>query len=183
MGEQYQSVRDIPIPDNLSHIERAEYTAYLNTLADLEDEWNKLQNGENEDQLTCISMIEEMKNRRIDQSNERLKLKLEIIEKQYEREREKILADKEEYQKQLFDRLLKAYYQSYNNISSQLKDLMGKDHIEFLAQHQISFPQFTESTMRTRVQQPEEVRPKLTPAECEADIRAIQSLINSMNPK
>lgn len=173
-----ESVKDIPIPEGLSPIELSEFNAYKIALCNLEEEWIQLQNGENDDQKTCISVIQEIKEKRTKQANERLNLRREIIEKQTERERERIEQEKDEYKRILFDRLIRSYHQAYQTITVQLKDLMGKEYGQFIAMNGIDWPNMpSESAMRTRMQPPDEVKIRLSPPEVDADVRRIQQII------
>lgn len=176
----YESVAEIPIPENLSEVEKAEFSAYKMALTELEKEWMQLQEGENPDQQTCMTLINEIKEKRIAQAEERLKLRKEIIEKQAEREREKIKQEQEEYKKLLFERIVRSYYQAYNTATNQLKELMGKDYGPYIAQNGITFPNIpSEVQMRTRMQPPEEAKIRLTPVENEHDMRLIQQIIQN----
>ena len=173
-----ENIEDIPIPEDLDPVDQAEFQAYKNALIDLEKEWKQLKDGENPDHQTCIAIIDEIKGKRIAQADERLKLKREIIEKQTEREREKILQEKEEYNKLLFERLVRSYYQAYQSVTSQLKDLMGKEFGQYIVANGIEFPTIpSESQMRTRMQQPEETKIRVAPGEADHDIRLIQQII------
>ncbi|EAY14906.1 hypothetical protein TVAG_380160 [Trichomonas vaginalis G3] len=178
MTNMFQSVAEIEIPNDLSDVDKAEFTAFKLALVDLEKEWNQLQDGTNPDQQTCLSIINDVKEKRIAQADERYKLRTEIIEKQTEKEREKIKQEQEEYKKLLFERLVRSYYQAYQSVTAQLKDLMGKDYSQYISQNGITFPNIpSEVQMRTRMQPNEEAKIKLTPAENEHDMRLIQQII------
>ena len=172
------SIEDIPIPDDLNEIDAAEFNAYKMALIDLEKEFKQLMEDSNPDHQTCISIINEIKDKRIAEADERLKLKLEIIDKQTEKEHEKLQQEKADYNKQLFDRILRSYYQAYTSITSQLKELMGKDYAQYIAVNAIEFPTIpSENQMRTRMQQPEDVKIKIAPAEADNDYRRIQQIL------
>ena len=178
MNNNFENIKDIPIPNDLSSIEKIEFQAFQSSLIDLEEEWIKLKNNENTDQLTCLNLIKEIKEKRIEQANERKLLRIEIIEKQYQKEKERIEQEKEEYKKILFDRIVKSYYQSYLNVTSQLKELLGKDYNQFISNYPIEWPQFiNENNMKTRLQQNEDIPNRQTPADCEQDIKKIQQII------
>jgi len=175
-------IAEIPIPDKLNEIQRAEYIAFQDAMTDLENEWIGLENGTNPEQIACLEQIQEIKNKRYAQADERLKLRVDIIEKQFKKESERIETEQEEYKKLLFDRLMRAYSQSYQSIVSQLKELMGKEFATFNANNSIEFPSFVaEGQMRTRLQQPEEGKPRLHQSDVEKDIKLIQSIIQKSN--
>ena len=95
-----------------------------------------------------------------------------------EKEHEKLQQEKADYNKQLFDRILRSYYQAYTSITSQLKELMGKDYAQYIAVNAIEFPTIpSENQMRTRMQQPEDVKIKIAPAEADNDYRRIQQIL------
>lgn len=172
------SIDSIPIPEDISEIDKVEFNAYKMALIGMENEWNQLNADQNPDHQTCIAIINEIKDKRIAQANERLKLKLEIIDKQTEKEREKLNQEESDYKKQLFDRILRSYYQAYQSVTSQLKELMGKDYAQFMAVNAIDFPTIpSESQMRTRLQQPEEAKIRIAPAEADNDYRRIQQIL------
>ena len=169
---------DIPIPEGLSEVERAEFLAYKSALIEYENEFNQLFEGKNPEHQTCLAIINEIKEKRIAQADERLKMKLEIIDKQREREKDKINQERIEYNKQLFERILRSYYQAYQSITAQLKELLGKDYPQFIAEHLIEFPTIpSETQMRTRMEQSEEAKVKISPSEAENDYRRIQQIL------
>ena len=172
------SIEEIPLPEDLNGVDVAEFTAYKMALIDLEIEFQQLKENTNPDQQTCISIINEIKDKRIAEADERLKLKLEIIDKQTEKEHEKLQKEKQAYNEQLFDRILRSYYQAYTSITSQLKELMGKDYAQYIAVNSIEFPTIpSENQMRTRMQQPEDVKIRIAPAEADNDYRRIQQIL------
>ena len=172
-------IAEIPLPEGLSEVQRAEYIAFQDAMTDIENEWEQLSQGTNPDQRSCIELVNEIKEKRYAQAEERLKIRLEVIEHQVQKETEKIQSDLEEYTKNLFERLMKAYIQSYQAITGQLKEMMGqKEFNQYIQNHSISFPSVpSEGQMRTRTQQPDEAKPKLSTSDCEKDIRHIQAII------
>lgn len=179
------SIRDIPIPDNLSTVEKAEYTAYQEAMGELEDEWEALQKGENINQKECIALLEQIKEKRRQQADERMKLRLEVIDKQVEREKERINQEHEEACKALFERIVRAYRDSYNMLVSQLKEIMPKDEYSaFISQHSIEFPTISnESQFKTRMPQLEEPKNRVNAQEAEQDLRFIQSKLQEASSK
>ncbi|EAY07481.1 hypothetical protein TVAG_499690 [Trichomonas vaginalis G3] len=180
MTNSFKSVSEIPVPDNLSDLERIEFNAYKQALVELEQEWLQLKNGENPDQKACQTYINDIKTKRIQQAQDRLNLRKEIIEKQAAKEKERILQQQEDYKKLLFERIIKSYHQSYNTVTSQLKELMDKDYGQFIAQNGITFPDIhNEQQVRTRMSQPEEPKIRLSSAESEQDVRLIQQILQN----
>lgn len=184
----FQSVRDIPIPDDLDQIKRAEFIAFQESLAALETEWQQLLQGENENRKMCVEILEERTAKRKQQAEDRLKLRLDVIEKQVEKESERIEIENEEAKRILWERLVRAYAQSYNTITGQLKDLMGKDSFQaYIADKAIfanaQFPMQSDSQMKTRMQQPEDMKIKMTPQECERDLKLIQAMFDNQEDK
>lgn len=176
----YESVRDIPIPDDVSGVSRDELIAFQEALGQLESEWLQLKENENPDQKMCLKILEEKTAKRRQMAEERLKLRLEVIDKQVEREMERIQAENEEAKKILWERLVRAYAQAYQHVTGQLKELMGKarkDYQAYMSDKVIEFPIMqSDSTMKTRMQQPEEMKVKLSPQDCERDLMHIQAL-------
>ena len=175
----YESVRDIPIPDD-GPVNRDELIAFQEALGQLETEWRQLQANENPDQKMCLKILEEKRAKRRQLAEERLRLRLEVIDKQVERETERIQQEAEEAKKILWERLVRAYAQAYQHVTAQLKELMGKarkDYQAYMADKTIEFPIMqSDSTMKTRMQQPEEMKIKLSPQDCERDLMQIQAL-------
>jgi hypothetical protein len=179
----YESVRDIPIPDNLTELERGEYLACQEALGALEAEWRQLSAGDNVDLKACLDVLEEDKENRRQQAKERLRLRLEILEKQVEREQSRIADETEKARKVLFERIVRSYAHAYQNICTQLKELMGhagQDFNAFIAANGIEFPQMPPDTqMKTRLQQPEEANIRLSAQDCKRDLRMIQEMFDA----
>ena len=182
MGDrEFESVRDIPIPDDVRGVKRDELVAFQEALGELESEWLALKRNENADQKMCMEILQEKTNQRRQMAEERLKLRLEVIERQVEKETERIQAENEEAKKILWERLVRAYAQAYQTVTAQLKELMGKvDYQAYMSDKAIEFPIMqADSTMKTRMQQPDEMKIKLSPQECERDLRQIQALFEN----
>ncbi|OHT12286.1 hypothetical protein TRFO_17981 [Tritrichomonas foetus] len=174
------SIADITIPDDLPEVQRAEFVAYQKAMIDLEIEWNKLQNNENTDQKACIDIIQEQHERKKKKITERHELRKDIIQKQYQKETDRIDREFRVAKTTLNERLIRAYYQSDQNITAQLKDLKGKDFAAYIQENAIDFPQMPPDTqMMTRTKQPEEVKIRLSSQECDRDLRRIQSIFES----
>ena len=173
------SVRDIQTPNDWNPIQKAEFKAYKSALIEIEQEYIQLQNGENIDQKQCIAHLEEIRDKRKSQAKQRLEARIENIEKQYQREQEKIEYEREEYKKLLFDRLIRSYSQSYHTICSQLKDVMGKDYAQYIATKGLNFPilQGSEMQLKSKMSQPEEAKIKLSPSEIEQDLKRINQIL------
>ena len=174
-------IADIPLPDGLSEVQKAEFIAFQDAMTEIENEWEQLSNGTNPDQERCIQLVNEIKEKRYAQAKERLDIRLEVIENQVRKETEKIEADLEEYKEKLFERVMKAYQHSSLAISAQLKEQMGtKEFNQYMQTHSIDFPSFpSEGQMRTRTQQPDEAKPKLSTPDIEKDVRRIQQIVQS----
>lgn len=181
----FQSVRDIPIPDDLSEIEHAEFVAFQESLAALEEEWLKIQSGENEDQQMCVQVLEKRTAKRKQEAKSRLDLRLEVIEKQVEKETDRIEQESQVAERNLWKRLYRAYAQSYSTITNQLKELMGKESFQaYIADKTIEFAGDviqSDSQMKTRMQQPEEMKIRLSPQQCEADMKLIQAMFENQD--
>lgn len=174
------SIADIPIPEDLSEVRKAEYRAYQAATLQLEKEWEDLHKGDNVDQQSCIELLKEIKANRTQQAEERLSKRLEVIGMQVEREKERIDKEMQESRKALFERLVRAYYQSYQNIATQLRELLGKDYTAYITSHAIEFPSMpSDSQMKTRLQQPEEAKVRLTQAEIDRDLKKLQQMYHS----
>ena len=175
-----KSISEIPLPEGLSDVQKAEFIAFQDAMTDIENEWKQLSEGTNPDQQRCIQLVDEIKQKRYDQAQERLKIRLEVIENQVQKETRKIESDLEDYKEKLFERVMKAYQHSAQAISSQLKDQMGtKEFNQFIQSHSIEFPSFpSEGQMRTRTQQPDEAKPKLSTSDIEKDVRRIQAIVH-----
>ena len=174
------SISDIEIPQELSKVQRSEYLAYKEAMLELEDEWHKLLAGENIDQKSCIAIITDQRDRSAKKIEERLAIRRDIIQKQYQKEVERVDKEFEAAKSTLYDKLVRAYSQSDQNITAQLKDFKGKDFAAYIAENQIDFPQMPPDTqMMTRTKQPEEVKIRLTNQECEKELRKIQQIFES----
>lgn len=171
-------IAEIPIPENLSEVQKAEYIAFRDAMTDIENEWEALENGTNPDQKSCIDLVKDTKKKRHAQAEERLKIRLEVIEEQMKRESERIKTDLDDYRKLLFERLMRAYYQSYQTITGHLKELLGKEYQQFITAHPIDFPTVpSEGQMKTRTQQPDEGKPRLSSVDVEKDVHQIQEIL------
>ena len=190
----FESVRDIPIPDDLDDIKRAEFLAFQESIAALEDEWQQIRQGENKNKRMCIEILDERTAKRRQQAEDRLKLRLEVIEKQVEKESERIESENEEAKKILWTRLFHAYAQSENTITGQLKELMGKDSFQAYIADKATKTRMqlkdligkdslqayiADKSMKTRMQQPEDMKIKMTPQECERDLKMIQAMFEN----
>ena len=173
------SISEIQPPSEWDPIKKAEFEAYKSALTEIEKEYIQLQKGENSDQKQCIQHLEEIRDKRKITAKQRLDSRLENIEIQYQREQEKIEAEREGFKKLLFERLIRSYSQSYHAICSQLSDVMGEDYAQYIATKGLNFPilQGSEIQMKTKMSQPEEAKIKLSPAEIEHDMKRINQIL------
>lgn len=170
-------IEDIPIPEDLSEVQKAEFIAYQSAVIQLEKEWEQLQNDQNSDQIACNAIILDAHERKKKKIAEKLDTRKEIIKKQHQKETDKIEKEFKVAKTTLNDRLIRAYSQSDQNITTQLRDLKGKDYI---GENSIEFPPIpSDPQMMTRTKQPEELKFRLSTQECEKDIRKIQTIFEN----
>ncbi|KAK8892364.1 hypothetical protein M9Y10_029590 [Tritrichomonas musculus] len=171
-----KKIEDIPIPDNLTEIQKAEFTAYKEAMIQIEKEWEQLENNENNDQKACNAIIQDLHDRKKKKIAEKLSTRQDIIQKQHQKEKDKIEKEFKAAKTTLNDRLVRAYYSSYQNIIGQLKDLKGKD---YSVDNSIDFPPIqSDPQMLTRMKQPEEPNFRLSSQDCEKDLRKIQNIFS-----
>ncbi|KAH0793650.1 hypothetical protein GPJ56_002371 [Histomonas meleagridis] len=172
----FQSVADVPMPDGLDELQQAEFAAFQEALVHMEQELNQLETNENPDQLACLQVLNEIKEERIRQADERLKFKIEVIDRHVQNEKERIEKESEEAEKLLFDRLVRAYKVAYQESVDKLKELMDPVSFNsFMSENTIEFPEIpSDAQIKTRLQQPNENKIKLSPEEIENDLKKIQ---------
>jgi hypothetical protein len=169
------AIRAIPIPDDLSDIEKAECQAFQEALSEIEADVIRLRNRQNVDQHAAHQLLEDLRNQGYNQADERLQLRLEVIEEQLRNERSRIESEFDEAQRALHQRILRAYCQIDVTLNAQLKELMGKNYGAYIAANSIEFPRMPQETqMRTRLHEPEEAKIRLNQVEAERDLRKIQ---------
>lgn len=174
---EYESVELIPIPKGLPPDVEVEYTVCQDSLAQLEKEWKQIKDNENEMQKGAYKILEQMEARNHEIQESRKNLRIEISKRQHEKEVERISNDCEEAKKSLFERLVRGHYHAYKCITSRLKELMGKDYQAYIEQNEIEFPQIpSDSQMKTRYQQPEENKSKLSSHETEQELQRIDDM-------
>lgn len=175
---QPTSIIDIAISDDLTDkIQRSELIAYQKAIYQLEQEWDQLQKNENPDQKACINIIQDQHDRKHQKIEQKYKTRCQIVDQQRQDEIERVNREFEVAQSALKDHLIKAYIQSNQNITTQLKDLKGKDFQAYNAENSIDFPQMqAESQMDTRTKHHEEGKLRLTNQECENDLAIIQKI-------
>jgi hypothetical protein len=173
----FRSIAEVPIPPDLSDLDRIEYLTCRDALAQLEWEWLGIETGENPDLRACLAIIDEAKANRNQLADERLALRIETINAQVAQELQRIAVESEEAKNLLRDRIFRGYFQSYQEICEKLKELMpmvGMDFDAFLEGHAIEFPPLPPDTqMKTRLQVPAEVPVQVSAEDCERDLRAI----------
>jgi hypothetical protein len=168
-------IRAIALPEDLSEIEKAEYEAFQASIAEIESDINRLRHGENIDQRAAHQLLDEMRFQGRAQAEDRLRLRLQIIEDQLKAETARINSEFEEAQRALHQRVLRAYCQIDIALNAQLKELMGKNYAAYIAANSIDFPRMPpETQMRTRLREPDEAKIRLTQAEAERDLKKIQ---------
>jgi hypothetical protein len=171
------SVRDIPLPPDLTDLQRAEFSSFQEGIAILETEWRGLSTGENPDLQTCVAHLDEITAKRKAQAEERYRLRLEVIDRQVEAETERIKQDSEQAKAILFQRLARAYSNSFHTLLGQLKDLGG--NWEAYAERGIDLPQVADGQARLRMQQPEEIKIRVTEEVSERDLRSVQAMFDN----
>ncbi|OHT16806.1 hypothetical protein TRFO_12876 [Tritrichomonas foetus] len=177
---EFPSVADIPIPDELSPEIEAEYIAYQECLVQLENEWRQLKTNENEYQIEANNLLQQIFEKRRQKQIARKNLRMEVVERQCEKENERLKNECEDAKKVLFERLVRGYYHAYRNVTSRLKELMGKDYQSYIDANEIEFPQIiTDNQMKTRYQQPEETKARISSHETELDLQKIDELFKS----
>jgi DTW domain-containing protein YfiP len=135
----------------------------------------QLHNGENVDQRGAHKLLEDLPNQGKAQADERLNLRLSVIEEQVRSERQRIEREFEEAQRALHQRIFPGYCQIYATLKGQLKELMGKKYGAYLAANSIDFSRMPpETQMKRRLHEPEEAKVRLFASEAERDLRHIQ---------
>ena len=177
MSEDFVPILSIPLPEDLDEVKKVEFKVFQDTIAQIEADAARLRDGENLDQQSVHSLLNEIRDRRRAQADERRQLRFAVVEQEVENGRERIASEYEEAKGALYKRIVRALYQSDTNILNQLKELMGRDFAAFQAGNAIQFPTMPPDTqMQTRLQQPEEAQMRLPPAEAERDLRRIREI-------
>jgi hypothetical protein len=146
----------VPLPPDLTLLQRAEYTAFLEALASIETEWRSVTSGEDPELQASLAQLDEDTTDRKALADGRHHLLLEVIDCQAERETERVKVEGEESRSVLGDRLAKAYSHTYQSLVAELKDAGGESW-ESYAEKGAEFPQVqNDAPMRTRKQEPEE---------------------------
>lgn len=177
MKAKYSSVSEIPIPSDLSELQAIEFNAFRDSLSALEKEWYALEENNNPHQKECIKLLNEIRDNRKQQASERLNIRLQVIDQQVKRDTELINLDNEILTQTFYDRIMRAYYSQYQNLILQLQGLMSEEDYEsFIKENGIQFPSFSdENTMKTRLQESENLKIRISPQEIDNDLRTIQS--------
>ena len=177
MNPKYSSVSEIPSPENLTELQKIEFTAFRDSLSALENEWNALEDNNNPHQKECIKLLNEIRDNRKQQALEHLNLRLQVIEQQVKRDTERINLENEILTQTFYDRIMRAYYAQYQNLIGQLHGLMNEeDFNSFIRENEIQFPPFPDdNTMKTRLQESENLKIRISPQEIENDLHIIQS--------
>jgi hypothetical protein len=172
---EMRSVREITPPEGLIGAQLAEFKILQRALANLEDQWEDLQHGQNPVQQKYTEIFEDEFKSRINQAEIIADLDVQAVEAEYEKEMEKIMASREEDQKNLFKRVVRGYSVSYQKAMSHLKELMGPDFEVFQAANEVEFPQ-TQSVknQERKMPQPEEPRITMTHNEAVDQLRKIR---------
>ena len=175
---KYNSVSEIPPPENLTELQEIEFQAFKESLCSIENEWFDLMNdNKNNYQKECIQILDEIKKSRKQQATERLNLRLQIIDQQVERDSARIELENDMLKEAFYDRIMRAYFASYQSLLNQLKELLPEQEYQaYIRENAVEFPPFPDdSTMKTRLQETENLKIRLTLEEIEADLHAIQS--------
>lgn len=174
---EYESVSQIPIPQGLPHEIEVEYKVCKECIIQLENEWNQIKENENEMQKDAFEILSQMEKERKENHESRMNLRIEVAERQREKELEKVKNENEEAKGFLFDRLVRGYHHAYKCITTRLKELMGKDYQSYIEQNEIEFPQIpSDIQMKTRYQQPEEAKSRITSHETEQELQKIDDM-------
>ena len=174
---EYENIASIPIPEGLPPDIQVEYTVYRESLVQLENEWLQIKNNENEMQQEAYKLLSQMEEERKENHKSHRDLRIEVAERQREKELEKVKNENEEAKRSLFERLVRGYHHAYKCITTRLKELMGKDYQAYIEQNEIEFPQIpSDSQMKTRYQQPEEAKSRITSHETEQELQKIDDM-------
>jgi hypothetical protein len=139
----FPSIRNIPIPKDLSQQQTGEYLACREALCSLEAEWNQRFNDNNGDVSAVMTHFQEIKEQKDHQAEEKLRLRLEIVAKESEQERENVNTEIDEAKKQLFETVVRGYSDVYQKLCSRIENLMtrtGGDYERFIQANSIEFP-------------------------------------------
>ena len=134
---EYENVAAIPIPQGLPPEIEVEYTVCKECIVQLENEWIQIKENENEMQKSVYDILSQMEKDRKESHESRMNLRIEIADRQREKELEKIKNENEEAKKSLFERLIRGYHHAYKCITARLKELMGKDYQSYIDQNEI----------------------------------------------
>lgn len=170
-------ISSIEIPDDLPEVEKSEYLIYQELMKEIEDEWLQIDNKTHPEFIKLLKTIEENKKIKTKQSEERYNARMKVIEDQSNLEIKKIEEETEDFKRNLFDRLIKAFAQSRDAILNQLKKELGpKEYSNFIQNNTINLPSIpTENQIRTRTQNIDDIKPHLRGSEIESDLKKIKS--------
>jgi hypothetical protein len=94
--DDYESVRDIPIPESSTDLERGEYLACREAFAQLKAELFQFGESENPDLNPCLQFPKDPNKKRKQQALDRFQLRQEALKRHFEREPEKIAEENED---------------------------------------------------------------------------------------
>jgi hypothetical protein len=173
----FPSVAQIPIPDDLSDIDRVEFLACRGALAQLELEWLSVTRGDHPDLQLALTLLLESKAVRDNRAKERLELRIDVEQRHAAHQRERIALDCELAKEALRERVIRGYFQKYQKICGRIGEVMaeiGEDFEEFIKTNRIEFPPIAgDDTIRGRLQTVESVAVALPAEEGEKDLRQI----------
>lgn len=177
MKSKYTTISEIPIPSNLTELQKIEFTAFRDSLSALEEEWNALEENNNPHQKECIKLLNEIRDNRKQQALEHLNLRLQVIDQQVEKDTARINFENEILTQAFCDRIMRAYYAQYQNLISQLQALMNEEEFDaFIKENGIQFKTTPDDNiMKTRLQESENLKIRISPQEIDNDLHIIQS--------
>lgn len=171
------SISEIPIPSSLSPLQRLEYESFRSSLSSLERELISLSSGSSPEYLELLRVVDSVRALRLREADERLRLKLEVIDQHFRSECDRISLETDRSKDLLRDRLIRSYKVCYDSALSRLSSLLSpSEYSAYISSHGIAFPPIRDDTqMKTRVVQPDEHRVKLSPTDVERDVLRLQA--------
>jgi hypothetical protein len=168
----FSHVSDIPLPSDLTDLQRAEFTAFQEAISVLETEWRALSTSENPDLQSCLTHLEEITAKRKTRAEERYRLRVDVIDRQIGQESERIKLESQQAKAILFERLKRAFSQSFQTLIGRLKELGGdwESYAKRIPENVM------DGQMKMRMQQPEEIKIRLTAEDSERDLRSVQAM-------
>ena len=162
-----------------SRIDEVEWECFVECVRRLEEEVESVREGRSSEVVRCRELLGSVRDRRIKESEERKRIRLEVVSREVTKEVERIERETEEGKEQLFERIVRSMQQCYQETCEDLKGILGKDYMSFINERGIDFP-IVESSGKSKYQHNDDAKIKLNGIEGEQDLKSVQEYIKSL---